>query len=165
MAVDWQARRSRTWRRPVMTIPTMTTPSQMPLVEAHYALGRRFFQEQDRLRGGPAETLCAPGYTATLGGNPAMDRAGHEGFARGFYAGFPDVMHHIDEVVATEDRIAVRFTLRGTHDGNFFGIPATHRPVTVRATVVMHVANGKVSELFGIFDEAGLLRQIGVLPN
>ena len=140
----------------------MTTQLE-PTVAANRALGRRFFEEQDRLRGGPAETLCAPGYTATLGGNPAMDRQGHEAFARGFYAGFPDVQHHIDEVIATDDRVAVRFTLRGTHDGNFFGIPATHKPVAVRATVVMHVTDGKVTALFGIFDEAGLLRQIGVL--
>lgn len=136
-----------------------------PLVDTNRTLGRRFFQEQDRLRGGPAEALCAAGYTATIGGNPPMDRGGHEAFARGFYAGFPDTMHEIDEVVATADRVVVRFTIRATHEGTFFGIPPTGTPVTVRATVVMHVAEGKVTTLFGIFDEAGLLRQIGVLPT
>ncbi len=99
-------------------------------VEDNLALGRRFFAEQDRLRGGPAEALCAATYQAILGSNPPIDRAGHEAFARGFYAAFPDVGHDLEEVLATEDRVAVRFVLRGTHTGSFFGIP---RPVAPSA--------------------------------
>jgi predicted ester cyclase len=143
----------------------MMALSNPSVVAANQELGRRFFEEQDRVRGGPVEALCAPGYTATLGGHAPMDRAGHEAFARGFYAGLPDAMHHIDEVIATVDRIAVRFTVRGTHDGNFFGISPTHKSVTTRANVVMHVEHGQVTHLFGIFDEAGLFRQMGVLPG
>jgi predicted ester cyclase len=48
--------------------------------------------------------------------------------------------------------------------GAFFGIPATRRPVTVAAHAVLKVRDGKVTELFGIFDEAGMLRQLGALP-
>jgi ketosteroid isomerase-like protein len=131
---------------------------------ANRDLGRRFFQEQDRLRGGPAEELCAPEYTATLGGNPPMPRAGHEGFAKAFYAAFPEMNHTIDEVFATDDRVLVRFVLRGVNSGSFFGMPATNRHVEIAAHVIMHVAGGKVTKLFGIFDEAGLLRQLGMLP-
>src|SRR5262245_45502989 len=132
---------------------------------ANRELGRRFFQEQDRLRGGPAEELCAPEYTATLGGNPPMPRAGHEGFAKAFYAAFPEMNHAIDDVFATDDRVLVRFVLRGVNSGSFFGMPATNRQVEIAAHVIMHVAAGKVTKLFGIFDEAGLLRQLGVLPT
>jgi len=132
---------------------------------ANQALGRRFFQEQDRLQGGPAEALCAPTYRAFLGGNPAVDRAGHEYFAKQFYAGFPGIAHTIEHVFATEDHVAVRFVLHGSHTGSFFGIPATGRPVAIAANVLMQVAGGKVTTLWGMFDEAGLLRQIGVLPG
>ena len=133
-------------------------------VAANRELGRRFFQEQDRLRGGPAEELCAAEYTATLGGNPPMPRAGHEGFAKAFYAAFPEMNHSIEEVFATDDRVLVRFVLRGVNSGSFFGMPATGRNVEIAAHVIMHVARGKVTKLFGIFDEAGLLRQLGILP-
>ena len=129
------------------------------------ALGRRFFEEQDRLRGGPAPELCAPGYVAVLGGNPPMPREGHEQFARAFYAAFPDIRHEVQDVFANGDRVAVRFVLHGTHTGPFFGIPATGRPVTIAAHVLMQVADGRVTRLAGIFDEAGMLRQIGVLPG
>lgn len=133
------------------------------IARANAELGRRFFAEQDRLQGGPAEALCAPGYTAVLGGNPAVDRAGHEYFAKQFYAAFPTMRHEIEDVFATADRVAVRFRVSGAHTGSFFGIPPTGRQVTLTANVLLHVANGKVERLFGMFDEAGLLRQIGVL--
>jgi len=134
-------------------------------IAANKDLGRRFFEEQDRLRGGPAEALCALEYQATLGGNPPMPREGHEGFAKGFYAAFPDMRHEIEEVFATDDRVFVRFVLQGANTGSFFGMPATGRHVTFAAHVVMHVAAGRVTRLLGIFDEAGLLRQLGVLPT
>ncbi|MGH9281086.1 MAG: hypothetical protein ACRD12_23750, partial [Acidimicrobiales bacterium] len=51
----------------------------------------RFFEEQDRLRGGPADELCGEGYTAYLASFPPMDLEGHKGFAAAFYAAFPDM--------------------------------------------------------------------------
>ena len=133
------------------------------LIDSNAALGREFFRAQDRLRGGPAEALCAPGYQAVIGGNPPTNRAGHQAFAAGFYAGFPDAMHHIEDVFATEDRVALRFVVKGTHTGNFFGIPPTGRAIAVPANVMLRVADGRVASLAAVFDEAGLLRQIGVL--
>ena len=141
------------------------TQTDSAAAAANEALGRRFFAEQDRLRGGPAEALCSEEYQAFLGGNPPVDRAGHEAFAKAFYAAFDALHHTIEDVFATEDRVAVRFVLNGTHTGSFFGIPASDKPVSIVANVILHVANRKVTRLFGIFDEAGMLRQIGVLPR
>jgi steroid delta-isomerase-like uncharacterized protein len=137
----------------------MTTPYDAA------AIGRRFFSEQDRLRGGPAPELCAPGYQAIIGSNPPMSRDGHEMFAKAFYGAFPDMQHTVDEAFADADgtQVAVRFTIRGTHQAPFMGIPATHQAVAVTANVLMHVSNGAVTRLYGAFDEAGLLRQLGVL--
>jgi predicted ester cyclase len=133
------------------------------VVEINEALGRRFFEAQDRLRGGPVEELCAPEYQAFIGGYPAMDRAGHEGFAKAFYAGFPDMTHQVDQIIATETRVIVRFVLRGTHTGSLFGIPPSGRPAVIAAHIILHVSDGKVTKVFGIFDEAGMLRQIGAI--
>ena len=128
-------------------------------------LGKRFFAEQDRLRGGPAPELCTPDYVAHLGANPPLDRAGHEGFAQAFYAAFPAMRHHLEQVIAEEAKVVVRFVLSGIHEGSFFGIPPTGRSVSLAAHVILLLKDGKVSELFGIFDEAALLRQLGVLPS
>jgi predicted ester cyclase len=61
--------------------------------------------------------------------------------------------------------VAVRLVLQCTHTGTFFGIPATQRRVTIAENVVMDVSNGKVTKLMGVFDEAGMLRHLGVLPS
>jgi predicted ester cyclase len=134
-------------------------------VAANETLGRRFFAEQDRLKGGPAESLCAEGYAALLGGNAPVNRAGHEAFAKAFYSAFEGIHHTIEDVFATEDRVAVRFVLRGRHTASFFGMPPSGAAVSIAANIIMHVAHGKVTRLFGIFDEAGMLRQIGVVPS
>ena len=133
-------------------------------IAANSTLGRQFFEAQDRLRGGPAPELCAPSYTAELGGNPPMPLEGHQGFAAAFYAGFPDMHHEIVAVIATDDVAVVRFVLHGTHSGSLFGIPASGRTVRITGHVILQVANGVVQRLQGVFDEAGMLRQIGVLP-
>jgi predicted ester cyclase len=124
-------------------------------------LARRFFEEQDRLRGGPAPELCAPGYQAWLGGNPPVGREGHEGFARAFYAAFDDLHHVIEEVIADGNRAAVRFVLRGSHTGSFLGVPPSGRRIEVYANVLLHMNGDRVAQLYGVSDEAGLLRQIG----
>lgn len=127
-------------------------------------LARRFFAEQDRLRGGPAPELCAPDYAMQVGANPPLDLAGHQGFAAAFYAGFPDIRHVVEDTVAVDDRVVTRFTLHGTHTGDFMGIPATGRQIVVPAIVVMRVVDGKVSRLNGVFDQFGMMAQLGVIP-
>jgi predicted ester cyclase len=143
----------------------MSDSTKNDKVESNRQLGRRFFAEQDRLLGGPAPELCAPNYVARLGGNPPVDRAGHERFAVAFYSAFPAIRHQIELVVADEDAVVVRFVLKGVHTGSFFGIPPTGREVEIAAHAILRVRARRVSELYGIFDEAGLLRQLGVLPS
>lgn len=128
--------------------------------ESARTLARSFFLEQDRLRGGPAPALCAPGYTAHLAGNPPFDIAGHQAFAAAFYAGFPDLRHQIEQVVVEGGRAAVQFTLYGTHTGPFAGLEPTRRAVTVTATAVMRLEGGRVAELWAEFDQVGLMRQL-----
>src|SRR5689334_8834620 len=124
---------------------------------ANRALGRRFFAEQDRLRGGPAPELCTAQYSARLGSDAPRDRSQHEQFARAFYGAFEDMHHEVEQVIAEQDAVMVRFVIHGTHTASFFGMPPTQRKVAVPAHVLMRLENGRVRELFGIFDEAGLL--------
>ncbi len=132
-------------------------------MRSNQELGSHFFAEQDRLRGGPATDLCAGGYRARIGSYPEMDRAGHEGFAMAFYSAFPDMRHVIDDVVSDNSRVVVRFTIRGSQTGAFFGMPATGKAVSVGGIAILRVESGQVVALDAVFDEAGLLRQLGVL--
>lgn len=124
------------------------------------ALARRFFAEQDRLRGGPAAELCAPGYVAHLPGGPPLDCAGHQAFAATFYAAFPDLRHEVELVAADGDRVALRFHLHGTHTGGFLGIAPTGRAIAVAATAILRMTATQVAELWAEFDRLGLLGQL-----
>ena len=128
------------------------------------AIGQRFFEEQDRLRGGPADQLCASTYTIHIAGMGPMDLEGHKQFASMFYAAFPDLRHVIEDTVAEGDKAVVSFTLEGTHKGDFMGIPATGKKVRVSAIVIFQIADGKVTQVFGIFDQAGMMQQLGAVP-
>lgn len=123
-------------------------------------LGRTFFLEQDRLRGGPLDTLCAPGYSARIGGAPPMDLIAHQRFAAMFYRAFPDLHHAIEQVIAGDDAVAVEFTLYGTHGEEFMGLAPTRRPIAVSAIALLRCANGQVTQLRGIFDHSSLMQQL-----
>jgi steroid delta-isomerase-like uncharacterized protein len=75
--------------------------------------------------------------------------------------GFPDYFIAIDDLIAQGDKGAKRSTLRGTHQGEFFGIPATGKQVTTRAVTICCLANGKVQEIFWNYDALGLMQQLG----
>jgi len=134
-------------------------------IEQNKIIAREFFMEQDRRKGPLSPELVAPDYTAKIGSNPPMDREGHSAFGVAFYAGFPDIYHTIDDIVAEDDRAAVRFTLRGTHTGNFMGIPATGKRIEVSAVAFQRIADGKVVDLRAVFDQVGMLQQLGVMPT
>jgi predicted ester cyclase len=64
-------------------------------------------------------------------------------------AAFPDMTLTIDDVVVEGDRVAFRGTLRGTHRGEFLGVPATGRTVAVAIMDIIRVEGGLIVEHWG----------------
>ena len=79
--------------------------------------------------------------------------------------GFPDVQWTLEEMVAENDKVAARFIMKGTHQGVFFGVPPTGKPIKVQAMNFYHFSNGQIVEEYGQPDMLGLLQQIGALPG
>jgi predicted ester cyclase len=125
----------------------------------------RFFHGQDRLKGPLPPELITPSYRAEIVGFPPMDAAGHAAFGVAFYAGFPDIVHAVDETIVADSKVIARFTLKGTHTGTFMGIPPTGRSIAVAALAILTVENGRVSRLEGIIDQLGMMKQLGVIPG
>jgi predicted ester cyclase len=80
-------------------------------------------------------------------------------------AGFPDFTSRIDLIAAEDDRVAVRASHTGAHQGDFMGIAPTGRQVTITATGIFSCKNGKLVENRVVFDAFGLLQQLGVIPT
>ena len=81
-----------------------------------------------------------------------------------FTSAFPDADTTIEDQVAEGDRVVIRWSSKGIHTGEFFGIPATGKQVTVTGIVIERIAGGKVAEIWAEFDQMGLMQQLGVVP-
>jgi steroid delta-isomerase-like uncharacterized protein len=79
--------------------------------------------------------------------------------------GFPDIQWSLEEMIAENDKVAARFTMRGTHKGAFFGVTPTGKKIEVKATNVYRFSDGKIVEEHGQPDLFGLLQQIGAVPS
>ena len=77
---------------------------------------------------------------------------------------FPDLHFTIEGMVAEGDKVVVRWTLHGTHQGFFQDIPPTGKPVTLTGISFFRVANGKGVEVWTDADYLGMLQQLGVVP-
>jgi steroid delta-isomerase-like uncharacterized protein len=73
---------------------------------------------------------------------------------------FPDLEAQIDDVVAADDRVAIRVTFRGTHTGEFQGIPATGRTIRYVSHEFYRVRDGLIAEEWICSDMATLFRQL-----
>jgi steroid delta-isomerase-like uncharacterized protein len=80
-------------------------------------------------------------------------------------AGLPDLKVTIDAQFADGDYVTTRFTARGTHDGNLFGVPATGRGVELSGITVSRCVDGRIAEEWELVDALGCLQQIGALPE
>ena len=83
----------------------------------------------------------------------------------GLLAAFPDMQSSEDDLLAAGDGVAVRRTMRGTHQGEFMGIGPTGKAVTFGGIWLARLSGGKLEEQWVYFDALGLLRQIGAVPT
>jgi steroid delta-isomerase-like uncharacterized protein len=81
-----------------------------------------------------------------------------------FFPAFPDQHWTIEEQIAEGDKVLTHFTWRGTHRGEFAGIPPTNGRVEVWGMALDRMANGKVVESRILMDQMGMLQQMGFMP-
>lgn len=79
-------------------------------------------------------------------------------------AGFPDFAVTVEDAVAAGDKVAVRLTNTGTHDGTFLGIPPTGAQASWTVMAIFRVTDGSVVERWGLVDAVSLLTQLGAFP-
>lgn len=92
-------------------------------------------------------------------------RDGVKGTVQRYLHAFPDLQFDERETIVQGNRTVQRWTARGTHRGTLMHIPATGRPVTISGVTFLTIENGKVTRATMLWDVAGLLRSIGLLPN
>jgi steroid delta-isomerase-like uncharacterized protein len=110
--------------------------------------------------------LVAPDYEGTDVADAAVVRgaAALRRRADAYLTAFPDLRLETLDAVADGDRTVVRWSARATHRGAFLHIPPTGRPVVVEGTTWFTLAGGRVHRTESVWDVAGFLRAVGLLP-
>jgi steroid delta-isomerase-like uncharacterized protein len=106
--------------------------------------------------------LAAPDLVINLAELPEP-RHGRETWRQGFEMmrhAFPDLQAHIEDILAAQDKVAVRLRFHGTHSGEFLGIPATGRAIEYISHEFYRIAGGLIAEEWICSDTATLLRQL-----
>jgi steroid delta-isomerase-like uncharacterized protein len=93
------------------------------------------------------------------------DRRQLKGELAAFVKAFPDLTIELDHVVAEDDKVSVWATYRGTHKGEFAGVPPSGRPIDIAGWDMIRVDGDRIVEMSSYCNLLGLLTQIGALPE
>ena len=124
-------------------------------------LNERWIEAFNDRRWGDEAACRAVGFVAHMSGAPGpLDNAGWAEFMGGFTGAFPDARISIESTVAEDDLVACRWTIAGTHRGEFQGAAPTGRPIRFDGIDLSRVVDGKIAEHWAQFDLVGLMNQI-----
>ncbi len=133
-------------------------------MEENKALLRQFIDRSNARDETRWEELCAPEFVMHLNVMPAMTMEQAKQAGKANRAAFPDQVYRVEEIIAEGDRVAARYSWKGTHQGVFQGIPPTGKQVTLSIFETDRIFNGKFVETWLGVDFAGLIAQLGVVP-
>lgn len=111
--------------------------------------------------------LCARDYEGENVGEATPHRgpAGMAASVAAYLTAFPDLHFIIDDVVIQGERVVQVWQAHATHRGPLMNIPATNRRIAVRGASLLTFRAGQLYRAVYIWDVAGLLREIGLLPE
>ena len=95
-----------------------------------------------------------------LRGDPALAKQRHQAQL----TATPDFHITLEDTVAEGDKIAYRWTMRGTQTGPMRGIPPTGRSFAMTGMSVVRFVDGKMAEVWHNYDALGMLQQLGLIP-
>ena len=138
------------------------------LTEQLKVMDRRFYQEVwsqgkldvlDKLMAATFVDHDKPNPTDILEG---LEHAKHT--IMEYRSAFPDVHFTVEDQIAEGEMVVTRWTARGTHTGEFRGVPPTGKRAMTTGISITRVVSGKFVEGCTIYDALGLLQQLGVVP-
>ena len=81
-----------------------------------------------------------------------------------FTAAFPDLKYDVKDIIAEGDKVALRYSISGTHKGEFMGIPPTNKRVELSSLCMLRLVDGKVAEMWVENNSFVFMQQLGVVP-
>ena len=137
--------------------------------EENTALVRRYFEEiwnkgnLDLIDELFTTNFVRHGPTGTEG--EVRGPEGFKGLVTMYHNAFPDLRVPIEDLIAEGDRVATRWTARGTHQGELLGNAPTGDQVTVTGIIIDRISGGKIEEEWVDYDTFHFMQQIGAVPQ
>ncbi len=134
-------------------------------VEENKAIASRYLEElMNKGNLAVVDELYATNFVAH--GLPGMtpDREGYKQFVANAHIALPDFHSTVEDIIAEGDKVVQRFTARGTHKGEFMGIPPTGKQVIITGIAIDRIVGGKIVENWANMDMLGMMVQLGVVP-
>jgi steroid delta-isomerase-like uncharacterized protein len=128
------------------------------------ALVRRYYDEV--LTGSDRKLLARlldPAFVSHVSGGSDAGAEAYAAAVAATHAAFPDLVVTVHDQVAEDDKVVTRWSATGTHTGNFAGVPATGRVITVSGIHVHRIRHGRLIEHWEELNLLGALRQLGVM--
>ena len=130
------------------------------------SLVKRWFEEVWNKGSARAiDELLAPDVRLYGLGEPMIGPAAFKPFHTAYRAAFPDIGICIEDVVAEGDMVAVRWSAAGTHSAATLGFDATNKRATFDGMSIVRVRNGQIVEGWNVFDQLGMMKQLGVVKT
>jgi steroid delta-isomerase-like uncharacterized protein len=140
--------------------------------EENKAIRRRYYDEtwgtkdievfRQRISSDVVDHLEAGGGRVP-GGGPGIEGAVQRHAA--MYRAFPDATFTIEDMVAEDDKVSTRFTIRGTHLGEIFGIPPTGKKIEYTGIDIVRMVDGKTMEHWVFVDRLRMMQQLGAVQS
>ncbi len=113
------------------------------------------------------DELLAPDYVNRTPATPDLPTGpeGVKGVVSMFRSAMPDLRVAVEDMIAEGDKVATRYTLEGTHEGELFGVPPTGRRLSIKSMTVERVSDGKIREHWRVTDNFEMMQQLGVVPE
>lgn len=112
-----------------------------------------------------ADEILTPECVIHANATEVRGLAGAKHLAAALHTAFSDlrITHH--EALVAGDRVAIRWTSDGTHDGDYFGVPASGRRVHLEGLDLFHMQGGKIAAIWIEFDNLAVMQQMGAIPT
>jgi len=107
----------------------------------------------------PSHALHDPNLTGSAVGPEAYKR-----LVSRWVAGVSDLRFTLEDMVGENEKLAVAWTISGTHKGEFMGVPPTNKKVSVDGITIHHFVNAKIMDSYASWDAWGMMQQLGVVP-
>jgi steroid delta-isomerase-like uncharacterized protein len=127
---------------------------------------RIFFENFEKGNREEVKKLFADNYLLHISGQPnPLTRQEAIELMEDYNTAFPDLKFTIQLQLTDGEYVITRAVGRGTHKGEFNGIPATDKKVSAASITIHHIVNGKIVEEFTEFDAIGLWQQLGAFTE